>query len=93
MEMSARRMQICRFIEQFRKRRGYSPSIRQVCRGVGIKSTSNVWYHFQRMERDGLLKRDQGVSRSVLVSPEVLSSPARASRDVADRRSLKDNAK
>ncbi len=93
MRMSQRRQQICRFIDKFRKRKGYSPSIRQVCRGVGIKSTSNVWYHFQRMERDGLLKRDQGVSRSVIVSAKVRLSLERAPRDVADRQSLKDNAK
>ncbi len=67
MERSARRKQICQFIDRFRKRKGYSPSIRDVCIGVGIKSTSNVWYHFQTMERDGILRRELGISRSVVV--------------------------
>jgi repressor LexA len=67
MERTARRKQIYRFINQFRERTGYSPSIRDVCKGLGIKSTSNVWYHYQLMERDGLLRREQGVSRSVVV--------------------------
>ncbi len=71
MERSARRRQICLFITQFRKRKGYSPSIRDVCKGVGIKSTSNVWYHFLTMKRDGFLRWDQGVSRSVVVVTRV----------------------
>lgn len=67
MERSARRRQICRFITQFRKRKGYSPSFREVCAGVGIKSTSNVWYHLRIMAREGLLKREEGVARSLVV--------------------------
>ncbi len=71
--MTDRRQRICEFIAEFRERHGYAPTVRQIGQGSGISSTSVVQYHLVRLERSGILKRDQGVSRSVQINPKHLS--------------------
>ncbi len=92
MERSARRQQICQFIDRFRNQNGYSPTIRDVCRGVGLKSTSRVLHYFRTMERDGLLKREQGVSRSVSVVAQTRDRKATRGDRMRVGKSLKGNA-
>ena len=38
--------------------RGYAPSVREIGEAVGLKSTSTVHGHLQRLEKKGLLHRD-----------------------------------
>jgi len=73
MEMTERRQRICEFIAKFTLQHGYAPTVRQIGDGAGISSTSVVQYHLVRLQRSGILKRDEGVSRSVCVSRKYLS--------------------
>ena len=34
----------------------YAPSIREICEGTGLKSTSSVYHHLINLELDGKLK-------------------------------------
>lgn len=41
------------FICEFIQTKGYSPSYREIARGVGIKSTSTVLYHLDLLAAEG----------------------------------------
>ncbi len=70
MELTERRQAICSFISEFKAAHGYGPTIRQIGAGVGIASTSAVMYQINALERLGAIRRERGVSRSILLAPE-----------------------
>ncbi len=47
--------------------KGYPPSVREIANAVGLKSTSTVHGHLQRLEKKGLLKRDPLKPRAIEV--------------------------
>lgn len=51
--MSSTREKILRFVEQA----DHSPTIREIARAVGLKSTATVATHLDRLEADGLIRR------------------------------------
>lgn len=48
---------------------GYPPSIREICNSVGLRSTSTVHFHMNKLEELGYIKRDSNKPRAI----EVLS--------------------
>ncbi len=93
MESTGRRIRICQFIAQFRDQHGYAPTVRQIGRGVGITSTSLVQYYLLRLERAGILKRDPGVSRGLVLQPDFISTLRRPVSRKATRNGPLKNAK
>ncbi|MCL6649093.1 MAG: transcriptional repressor LexA [Chloroflexi bacterium] len=65
MRLSERQQKILAFVRQYTEEQGYPPSIRDICRGCGISSTSVVDYNLRLLEREGLLRRDPEVSRGI----------------------------
>lgn len=59
------RDKILQFIKSEIIIRGIPPSIREICKEVGLKSTSSVQYHLKKLEEDGLIIRDKSKSRSI----------------------------
>lgn len=51
--------------------KGYPPSVREIAQAVGLKSTSTVHGHLQRLEKRGLLHRDAMKPRAM----EVVGDP------------------
>lgn len=49
---------------------GYSPSVRDICKGVGVKSTSTVHNHLNRLQNDGRITYSDGKRRAIVV-PEL----------------------
>lgn len=44
---------------------GYPPTVREICSAIGIKSTSTVSLHLNRLAERGLIHKKDGVSRSL----------------------------
>ncbi|MCS6802039.1 MAG: transcriptional repressor LexA [Chloroflexota bacterium] len=65
MRLSERQRKILEFVRQYTDEMGYPPSIRDICRGCGISSTSVVDYNLKLLEREGYLRRDPEVSRGI----------------------------
>ncbi|MBI3287628.1 MAG: repressor LexA, partial [Chloroflexi bacterium] len=65
MPLSQRQKEIVRFIEDFTRRHGYPPSIREIGQAVGISSTSVVNYNLNILQREGFIRRDREVSRGI----------------------------
>ncbi len=62
---------ILEFIKSEIQAKGYPPSVREIAQAVGLKSTSTVHGHLQRLEKRGLLHRDAMKPRAM----EVMGDP------------------
>ena len=59
------RAKILKFVKKEILDKGIPPTIREICKEVGLKSTSSVQYHLTKLEEDGLISRDKSKSRSI----------------------------
>ena len=57
--------EILDFINFTLKNDGYSPSVREICEAVNLKSTSTVQYHLNKLEKKGVINKSEGKSRSL----------------------------
>lgn len=64
-ELSAKQKQILDYIKSEVREKGYPPSVREICDGVGLKSTSTVHGHLARLEKKGLIRRDPSKPRAI----------------------------
>ncbi|MBQ7567134.1 MAG: transcriptional repressor LexA [Oscillospiraceae bacterium] len=62
---SNNRERILAFIQDFIRENGYSPSVREIGDGVGLKSTASVHYQLAQLQRAGLLTADSGKNRTI----------------------------
>lgn len=52
------------------RKEGYPPSVREICAGVGIKSTSTIHSHLKRLQDQGRILYSPGKRRAIIV-PEL----------------------
>ena len=65
--LTARQRKIVRFITGWVHEHGYSPSIREIGRAVGLTSTSSVEHQLAALQAKGYLRRAAGCPRTVEV--------------------------
>lgn len=58
------------FIVSYIDDNGYAPSVRDICDGVGVKSTSTVHAHLKRLETLGRLTYEGGKRRAIKLASE-----------------------
>ncbi len=65
---------IFEYISEYITENGYAPSVRDICDGVGVKSTSTVHTHLKRLEDQGRLTYETGKRRAIkLIEGDVLN--------------------
>ena len=57
-DLTGKQVKIIEFILEEVKKRGYPPSVREICKAVGLKSTSSVHNHLVTLQDLGYIKRD-----------------------------------
>jgi repressor LexA len=82
--LTRRQQAILDVIRDSVERRGYPPSIREICESAGLASTSSVAHQLAMLERKGFLRRDPNRPRAV----DVRAGDAAAGRAPAARRAL-----
>lgn len=60
-----KQQQILNFIEKQVSEKGYPPTVREICQAVGLNSPSTVHGYLKRLERDGLIIKENGSSRGL----------------------------
>ena len=60
-----KKMLILDFIRRELENKGYPPSVREICAAVGLKSTSTVHAHLNRLEEEGYIRRDPTKPRAL----------------------------
>lgn len=64
-EISEKQLRIYQYLKDEITNRGYPPSVREICQAVGLKSTSTVHGHLERLEKRGLIRRDPTKPRAI----------------------------
>ena len=59
------RERVYKFIVEFIKKNGYSPSVREICDGTGLSSTSSVYNHLVILKMMGKIDMKENTSRSI----------------------------
>ena len=64
-KLSAKQQEIYDFIKDWTMRKSYPPTVRDICAGVDLKSTSSVHAHLATLERKGYIHRDPTKTRAI----------------------------
>lgn len=59
------RERIYNFLVDFIKKNGYSPSIREICAGTYLSSTTSVYNHLETLKLMGMIDMKENTSRSI----------------------------
>jgi len=62
---SKTRERILNFIREFLNERGYAPTVRDILKGCSLSSTAVVQHHLNVLDREGRIRRDPEVFRSI----------------------------
>ena len=82
-KITARQQEILEFIKDTILKKGYPPTVREICETVHLKSTSSVHSHLETLEKNGSLHRDPPKPRAIeicddsfqMVRTEMVSLP------------------
>ena len=58
------------FIRDYIRSEGIAPSVREICDGVGIRSTSTVHRYLHRLREEGKIRMIDGKNRSIVLTDE-----------------------
>ncbi len=70
--LSKNQKAILDFIKSELRTKGYPPSVREICDAVGLKSTSTVHGHLERLEKKGYIRRDPTKPRAIEVLDDIM---------------------
>lgn len=58
-------IEILYFIKNQIQKQGYPPAVREICKGVNLKSTSTVHRHLEKLEMKGYIRKDPTKPRAI----------------------------
>lgn len=70
-KIEKRKELILEFIKDFTEINGYSPSIRDICKGVNLTSTSVVKKILDKLEKDGKIQKGEAIARGIKLKREI----------------------
>ena len=59
------RERVYNFIVEFIKNNGYAPSVREICTGTDLSSTSSVYMHLLKLEDEGKIQVKRKSTRAI----------------------------
>ncbi len=65
MSLSVKQQRVLDFIRQYNRDQGYPPSVREICQGLNLKSTSTAHGYLERLEKRGFIRRDPSRPRAI----------------------------
>lgn len=66
--LTDRQAEILALIYKLTERNGYVPSIRELCRATGLKSTASLHYHLTQLADNGLIQWAKGCNRAIQIT-------------------------
>lgn len=64
-KITSKQQEILQYIKDMILRKGYPPTVREICEAVHLKSTSSVHSHLETLERNGYIRRDPTKPRAM----------------------------
>ena len=65
--LTDKQKQVLEFIRKSLKERGYPPTVREICKGIGVSSTSTVHGYLARLEKKNYIQRESTKNRSIVI--------------------------
>ena len=69
-KITAKQQEILEYIKDEILRKGYPPTVREICETVHLKSTSSVHSHLESLEKNGYIRRDPTKPRAIEICDE-----------------------
>ncbi|MBP3447594.1 MAG: transcriptional repressor LexA [Clostridia bacterium] len=66
-ELTKKQKLILDFINDFQGKNGFPPTVRDICLGVGLRSTATVFTHLKNLEEKGFLNKSSSKNRAISV--------------------------
>ena len=66
-KINQKQLEILLYIKEEIQKKGYPPSVREICSAVDLKSTSTVHSHLNKLEEYGYIKKDPTKPRAIEV--------------------------
>ena len=64
-KITPKQQEILEYIKETILKKGYPPSVREICEAVRLKSTSSVHSHLETLERNNYIRRDPTKPRTI----------------------------
>ena len=64
-KITAKQKEILEYIKETILKKGYPPTVREICEAVRLKSTSSVHSHLETLEQNGYIRRDPTKPRAM----------------------------
>lgn len=64
-KITKKQEEILEYIKEMILKKGYPPSVREICEAVKLKSTSSVHSHLEQLEKNGYIRRDPTKPRTI----------------------------
>lgn len=64
-DLNQKQIEILLYIKNEIQRQGYPPAVREICKGVSLKSTSTVHGHLEKLEMKGYIRKDPTKPRAI----------------------------
>lgn len=64
-DLTQKQVEILLYIKSEIQRQGYPPSVRDICKGVDLKSTSTVHSYLEKIESKGYIRKDPTKPRAI----------------------------
>ncbi|MDE6950991.1 MAG: transcriptional repressor LexA [Lachnospiraceae bacterium] len=82
-KITAKQQEILEYMKEEILKKGYPPTVREICQAVHLKSTSSVHAHLETLEKLGMIERDPTKPRAIeicddsfqMVRKEMVSLP------------------
>lgn len=66
-ELTSKDYEILEFISSQLEKKGFPPSVREICEAVGLSSTATIHARLKKLEKHGKIVRDAAKNRSIMV--------------------------
>ncbi len=87
-DRAEREQKILDYMKQEVRRKGYPPTVREICSALNIKSTSTVHKDIASLERQGFLKKDPAKPRALMIVDQGGEEAASVSESPAPEREV-----
>ena len=81
MALTPKQQIIYDFICDFYDTNGYSPSVREICEGVGLKSTATVHAHIENLKNLGVLDKASMKNRALVINSKTEEAPPESANE------------
>lgn len=68
-----RQREILDFVTQYIQRNGYSPTLQEIAKSLGVSSLATVHEHLETMEHKGIIKRKGGSVRGIEIANQAMA--------------------